>query len=91
MNSVVKFGVVPKASVSDEIKAEVIEKLKRALAEAESGQVDEILIIMQHPGEDYTQLATCTQSLSKWIGYLTITIDDWIDTHRAIERENAKP
>ena len=70
---------VPKPTAQDEIRADVIEKLKEALERAESGDVDEILIIMRHPGDDeWSSLATPTLSFARWIGYLAITQADWI-------------
>lgn len=77
MSNIIKIAKRPTAP--DDIRAQVIAHLKEALAEAEAGNVDEILIIMRHPGDDqWTNLATETQSFAKWIGYLTITSADWI-------------
>ena len=82
--NVVSLNTVPKPTAKDEIRADVIEKLKEALKRAEIGDVDEILIIMRHPGDDkWSNLATPTLSVARWIGYLEITQADWISLLRA--------
>ena len=62
----------------------MIERLEEALKQARAGDVDEILIIMRHPGDDeWSNLSTDTLSLSRWIGYLEQTKIDWVDLARA--------
>ena len=82
--NVVSLNTVPKPTAQDEIRADVIEKLKEVLKRAESGDVDEILIIMRHPGDDkWSNLGTPTLSFVRWIGYLEITKADWLSQFHA--------
>lgn len=81
-----QLHAVAPVTVDAEIRAEVVEKLERALAMAKDGKVSEVLVIALHEDGDYTQLASHTQSLSQWIGLLEITKSDWI--HQCREEED---
>jgi hypothetical protein len=68
--------------VSDEIRAEVVAKLERALTTAKAGDISEIVILALHPDDEYSQLTSSTMSMTRWIGIMTITVSDWIAQHR---------
>lgn len=78
------IALVPPPTAAEEVRTQVIERLEEALKQARAGGVDEILIIMRHPGDDeWSNLSTDTLSLSRWIGYLEQTKIDWVDLARA--------
>src|ERR1039458_1287124 len=72
---------VPRAS--EKTRAEVITLLKEALADAEAGAVEEVFIIMKRikgnePGLDWSVLATPSESISEWVGFLERAKFDWL-------------
>lgn len=76
--------VVTPQTAPEEIREKVVAELERALVEARAGEIDEIFMILRHPGDDqWSNRATPTMGLTAWIGKLEITKQAWIDIHNA--------
>lgn len=79
VDKITNLHVVKPPRVADEIRQEVIELLEETLAEARAGEISEIMLIIQHPGKDWSQRSSDTMDgILKWIGRLEITKLDWI-------------
>lgn len=85
---IVTLREVPALTTQEEIRLNVVEKLKRVLVQAEAGEIDEILVIMHHPDEDWTSISSMTQSIMRWVGYLEMTKLDWVDKYKKFREDN---
>lgn len=62
-----------------EIREQVVALLERTLAEAKAGEIDEVFMIIRHPGSDeWSDRATPTMGFTSWIGKLEIVKQTWI-------------
>ena len=83
-----KLHTVAPLTAKEELRAEVIALLRDALEQAEAGDVDEVLILMRHPGDDeWSNLASETLGFAAWIGRIEITKLDWIEQYREHHRD----
>jgi hypothetical protein len=63
---------------TEAIRAEVIAMLEDALAEAKAGEIDELFMILKHPGGDeWSDRSTSTLNTTEWIGKLEVTKLSW--------------
>lgn len=77
-DNVHRLGVVKQPTADEGCKASSIKALAEALERAEKGDVEEVLIILKHPGEgDYSVLASDTQSMTGWVGKMEQLKFDW--------------
>lgn len=82
MSEPVNLRIVSPPTATEETRADVVTHLKRALAEAESGNVNEVLILMCHANGEWSNLSSRTESILKWVGRLEITKLDWIGLYK---------
>lgn len=67
---------------TDEIvKESVVRLLKDALAMAEAGRVDSLIVILGHPDETWTDMAAETGKFSQAVGRLEILKVKWINRY----------
>jgi len=77
-DNVHKLGVVRKQTADEESREGSLKALREALARAEAGDVEEVLIILKHPVEqEFSVLASETQEMSGWVGKLEQLKFDW--------------
>lgn len=66
------LSLTPKSTVSDEIRASVIDILEGALNEARNGNISSVLVIALHPNGEWSDLQSATAQLSKMIECIEI-------------------
>jgi hypothetical protein len=82
-DKITRLHIVAPPTTTEEIRAEVIAELERTLEDARRGDIDEIFMILKHPGDDeWSHRATPTQHLTAWIGKLEVTKLAWADNFR---------
>lgn len=65
-------------TVPEDIRAGVIRELERTLEEAKRGEISEILMIIVHPNNEWSERSSDTTSILSWIGRLETTKADWL-------------
>ena len=80
MNSSV-LSVVGKPSVSDEIKSECANILRRALALAEAGDLTAVLVIVKHAGDTWSDERSGAMNFPDAVGRLEIVKQAWINSY----------
>ena len=69
---------VKPVTTTDEIRAEVIDELERTLEEAKRGEIDELFMILKHPGRnEWSNRSTSTQNTTEWIVKLEVAKLSW--------------
>ena len=79
--------LVPPATVSDDIKASVVQILIDVKALAAAGDVDTMIIILGHPDGSWSTKLSGTEKLSAAIGRLEIAKQEWIALHLELEND----
>lgn len=79
MADVRKLHTVAPPTAPEHVRADLIEKLERTLAEARAGEITELFMIVLHPDTDFSDRATPTENLTAWIGKLEIVKQRWIN------------
>ena len=72
------ISLVTKPSADEEVRESVVRLLREALAQAEAGEVDTVLMILGHPDETWSDIASETVSFSHAVGRLEILKQKWI-------------
>jgi hypothetical protein len=65
--------LVTKPTASDEVRKSVVDLLRDTLAEAESGNIVTLVMIIGHPDNQWSNRSSVTQNTSEMIGRLEIT------------------
>lgn len=86
---VTNLRIAPIPTADEEIRAKVVAMLEEALEQAKRGEIDELFMILKHPGTDeWSDRATETQHFSEWIGKLEVTKQTWILQFLQRERDD---
>jgi len=75
----IKLVTPPKAA--DDVRESVVRILRNALAEAETGNVDTVVVIMGHPDGDWSNKCSTTLKFSEAIGRMFIAMQEWTTLH----------
>jgi hypothetical protein len=67
------IALAPKLTADEEVKASVVNILKKALEEAESGQIISVVVLLGCVNGDWCNRASETINFSSCIGQLEIT------------------
>lgn len=75
--------LVTKPTAADEVRESVTRLLRDTLAEAESGEIDCVAIIIGHTDGEWSDRCSTTTRFSEAIGRLEITKQEWIAQYLA--------
>ena len=78
-------SLVSKATAEDQVRQSVITVLRETLAEAETGNIDGVAMILSHPDETWTHRGSEHMEFSRMIGRFEMLKHQWIAEH--FERE----
>lgn len=73
------IALVPAATADEENRIAVLDVLNSVIEEAEKGEVEEVVILIRHPGGEYSERATPTGFQRDWVGQLEILKQLWIN------------
>jgi hypothetical protein len=79
--------LVPKPTIRDEIREDIIATLRRTLAEAEAGEIIGLFMIKKGPSGHWSDSRSGVTEFSDFIGKIEIVKQDWIEHYR---RDNMK-
>lgn len=79
MSEVIKLA--PKTTIDDEIKQAAIDMLRKALAEAESGNVSMCIVILRHPDGTWSDERSGSTNFPDAVGRLEIVKQAWITSY----------
>jgi hypothetical protein len=74
-------GLVAPPTAADEIRESVLRLLRKTLAEAEAGEIDQVVIIARCVDGDWIDRISDTDKASELIGRLEITKQEWINRY----------
>jgi hypothetical protein len=77
------IAFVPKPSVADNIKSDVVVMLREVLAEAERGEIDAVIVIKRMPDGYWADRRSGVIHFSDAIGKLEIVKQSWIASYLA--------
>jgi hypothetical protein len=79
-DTIQRLHVVPPPRVGDVQRSEIIAELERALEEARSGDITEIMILIQHANpKEWSARTNLIESFLTWIGRLEVAKFDIIN------------
>ena len=76
--SVKSIGIVPKLTLPEQSRADVVDILRRALNKAEAGEVETVLVIMKHPDQTWSDERSIAMDFPEAIGRLEIVQHAWM-------------
>lgn len=73
--------LVPRPTADDEARKSVIKLLRLALERAERGEVLTAIVILQHPGNSWSNGVGGALNASETVGRLEIAKSEWVERY----------
>lgn len=77
-DNVTTLHPVPKPTVSEEVKADVVMLLQKVLTEAQAGRVDCVFMAISHPDGTFSEAISKTLRFREMVGQIEVSKQNWI-------------
>ncbi len=85
-DNVTTLSVVGKPRASDQARKQAVELLTQALSLAQAGEISELILILDHPDNSWSESMTNTANFPAAIGRLEMVKQSWVEKYLAQAR-----